>query len=47
MSPFELPYLAVAHLRQAEIYDELDQPERAVEHYSASRCLQELTQAGS
>jgi tetratricopeptide (TPR) repeat protein len=33
-SPFELPYLAVAHLRRAEIYDELDQPERAAEHYA-------------
>jgi tetratricopeptide (TPR) repeat protein len=33
-SPFELPYLAIAHLRRAEIYDELDQPDRAAEHYA-------------
>lgn len=33
-SPFELPYLAISHLRRAEIYEEMDENERAAEHYA-------------
>lgn len=34
-SIFDLIYLAPAHLRQAEIYDLLNQPDKATEHYEA------------
>ncbi len=33
-SPFELPYLAMAHRRRAEIYDRLGQPEPARQHFA-------------
>ncbi len=32
-SPFEVPYLAVSHLRRAEIYERLGDTEEAVRHY--------------
>ena len=34
LSPFELPYLAMSHLRRAEIHDELGETDRAAEHYA-------------
>lgn len=34
LSPFELPYLAMSHLRRAEIYDELGELDDAAEHYT-------------
>jgi tetratricopeptide (TPR) repeat protein len=33
-SPFELAYLAMSHLRQAEIHEEAGERERATEHYA-------------
>jgi hypothetical protein len=33
-SAFELPYLAMSHLRQGEIYDSLGELEQASEHHS-------------
>ena len=33
-SLFELVYLPLAHLRRGEIYERLDEPEKAIEHYA-------------